>query len=128
MSTYKDDLDLLEDKKKDSKKLTLNALNAASDLGLDPTYGGDGSGGGGVLFVTDNEGTLNKTWKEINDAAATSVVIWQEIDTDNDGNYFHFLGHTFYDNVEYWLEFDIASRDSHYFKAASQTDYPVIHT
>lgn len=42
--TYKDDLDKIEDKKKDSKKLTLNALTAASDMGLDPTYGGDGTG------------------------------------------------------------------------------------
>lgn len=36
-----------------------------------------GGGGGGVLVVNDNNGTLDKTWKEINDAytLGTTVLI-----------------------------------------------------
>lgn len=64
--SYKDDLDRFNEKKNDSKKLTLNSMILASDSGLDPTYGGDGSGGnclpevtaednGDVLTVVDGE-------------------------------------------------------------------------
>lgn len=31
--------------------------------------GGGGSSGDGVLIVTDNDGTLDKTWQEIHDSA-----------------------------------------------------------
>ena len=39
--------------------------------------GGGGGTGGGVLVVNDNNGTLDKTWKEINDAytLGTAVLI-----------------------------------------------------
>lgn len=36
--------------------------------------GGGGSSGGGVLVVTDTSGTLDKTWKEIDDARKAGVV------------------------------------------------------
>lgn len=35
---------------------------------------GIANAGGGGLVVTDTEGTLNKTWQEIHDAALTGVV------------------------------------------------------
>ena len=38
-----------------------------SDI-IDQGGGGGGSGGGGVLIVNDVNGTLDKTWQEINDA------------------------------------------------------------
>ena len=75
--SYKDDLDRFNEKKNDSKKLTLNSLNLASDAGLNPTYGGDGSGGGGsedspvkaadVRFTTDDtmySGTLDNVFPD----------------------------------------------------------------
>lgn len=34
---------------------------------------GGGSSGGGVLVATDTEGTLDKTWQEIHDAAVAVV-------------------------------------------------------
>ena len=44
--------------------------------------GGGGGGGGGssnVLVVTDNAGTLDKTWQEIHDAVeAGQVVVFQQ--------------------------------------------------
>lgn len=39
-----------------------------------------GGGGGGVLIVHDVDGTLDKTWKEINDALAGAVVLIVEDD------------------------------------------------
>lgn len=42
-----------------------------------PEYYG-GSGGGGVLVVHDNDGTLEKTWKEIKDADFAVVKISNE--------------------------------------------------
>ena len=43
--------------------------------------GGGGGTGGGVLVVNDNNGTLDKTWKEITDAfdAGTLVHVYQNV-------------------------------------------------
>ena len=37
--------------------------------------GGGGGTGGGVLIVHDNDGTLDKTWKEISDAFDAGVLV-----------------------------------------------------
>jgi ketol-acid reductoisomerase len=44
------------------------------DAGVAVEIGG-GSGGGGVLVVTDTNGTLDKTWQEIHDAGAAIICL-----------------------------------------------------
>lgn len=53
--------------------LSLNALNYVDDHRLHKT--GGGGGGGGVLVVNDNDGTLDKTWKEISDAFDAGALV-----------------------------------------------------
>ena len=42
---------------------------------IDAIKVGGGGSGGGVLVVTDTDGTLDKTWQEIHDAMLVGVVI-----------------------------------------------------
>ena len=46
-------------------------------IALIKAFGGSGGGGGGAsaFYVSDTDGTLNKTWAEINAALQTSVVV-----------------------------------------------------
>ena len=45
-------------------------MNTGEVIALIKAFGGSGGGssGAGVLVVTDTDGTLDKTWKEIDDA------------------------------------------------------------
>lgn len=71
----------------------LSALETAGIVMVDGTIAGGGGGGGGVLVVhVDENGSLDKTWQEIKDASATSVVVFSL-----DGAEFSYLfscGHT----------------------------------
>lgn len=89
------------------------------------------SGGGGVLVVTDTDGTLNKTFKEINDAFNNGCLIivlydgayWYQsapIDTENLYMAFKRLLLAATDNIYY-----IPTRE---YVAESVNDYPVCIT
>lgn len=78
------------------------------------------SGGGGVLLVHDVEGTLDKTWQEIHDAALTDVVILAGI---NDNQITHrYLSETLISGDEYQVGF---SNGESYYIASSASGYPV---
>jgi len=66
------------------------------------------SGGGGVLVVTDTDGTLNKTWKEIHDAFLLGPVIIVE------GDNILSVGNAGTDDVEYWIDQYVADSENGY--------------
>ena len=43
-------------------------MSLGTEIALIKALGNGGGSGGGVLIVTDTDGTLNKTWQEIHDA------------------------------------------------------------
>ena len=51
-------------------------MNTGEVIALIKAFGGSGGGssGAGVLVVTYTDGTLDKTWKEIDDARKTGIV------------------------------------------------------
>ena len=75
-----------------------------------------GGSGGGVLVVTDTDGTLDKTWQEIHDADFAVV-----ISAYPGGRFFDFvadIGHT-EDNTDFY----ISVQNEHY-SASSASGYP----
>ena len=73
------------------------------------------AGGGGALVVTATEGTLNKTWQEIHDAAP--LVSYYN---PSDGQY-RWLTAIGAEGSEYWVTFDSAGAT-----ASSADGYPVL--
>lgn len=74
------------------------------ELWLKAIAQGGGSSGGGVLVVTDTDGTLDKTWQEINDAGFAVVkgmgYIYPVIRClDTGANYI--IGSLYYDGDEF---------------------------
>lgn len=113
------------------RSITGKKVDTIAD-GLEEALSG-GSGGGGAFIVTASwdeqtgNGTLNKTWQEIHDAALTSVVIWV-IAEEGYLDIAYLKGIADVENT-YTLAF-CALGDSvimNEFVAESASDYPVIH-
>lgn len=85
---------------------------------------GGGSGGGGVLAVHDEDGTLDKTWREIIDAVASTgaVVVWE-----NDGTVVsaHIITLCEINIITQKFIVAVAGTDS-YYEADTESDYPVL--
>lgn len=83
-----------------------------------------GSGGGGVLAVHDEDGTLDKTWREIIDAVASTgaVVVWE-----NDGTVVsaHIITLCEINIITQKFIVAVAGTDS-YYEADTESDYPVL--
>ena len=93
-----------------------------TEIALIKALGGNGgSGTGGVLVVTEDEnGTLDKTWQEIHDAALVGIVVLTcEYSSQIRPAY---LYEVFVSDDEY----QVAFRDSYYI-ASSADGYPIIH-
>ena len=95
-------------------------MNTGETIALIKAFGGSGGGssGGGVLVVHDVEGTLDKTWQEIWDAAGTVpayVVISDSTEID-------------------WDQIAVVLANTHrlstasgvFYQAESANDYPVL--
>lgn len=80
---------------------------------------GSGGGGGGVLVVHDNEGTLDKTWKEIHDAGFAVMM----------GEAYKICIGIILDEGDYivsFLEYGISSPVTYI--ATTETGYPVLQS
>ena len=82
---------------------------------------GGGGGGGGVLIVHDNDGTLDKTWKEINDVALTSVVLL--VRGDEVETIIIYCTGIGINDPEYYVTFN----DDRYYTASSADGYPELN-
>lgn len=95
-------------------------------------YAVGGGSGGGVMVVTDTEGTLNKTWQEIYDAATVGVVFikstYEEADEKSIGLYPVNLVSC--DSDGYYVAFvsgaDAQGLQNTYFVTNSADGYPVV--
>lgn len=87
---------------------------------------GGGSGGGGVLAVHDEDGTLDKTWREIIDAVASTgaVIVWE-----NDGTVMSTHIITSCEENLFTQKFivSVADTDS-YYEADTESDNPVLQS
>lgn len=93
-----------------------------SDI-IDQGGGGGGSGGGGVLIVNDVNGTLDKTWQEIQTAMATSVVMIYQVSSE-----FGFWAHFYViqvRNADGNFIIEVSSGDQ--YRATSASGYPVYY-
>lgn len=85
-----------------------------------------GGGSGGNMVVTDTNGTLNKTWKEIHDALASGTFVVLVTSNETDLQQWCFYA-TEVDEDGYYLypgNFSGGSANG-YFKADTEYDYPV---
>lgn len=96
--------------------------NQLIEAGVAIEIGGGGTGGG-VLVVTETEGTLDKTWQEIHDAGFSIL---------NDGGIICLLSYCGYDgpaNAYIVNYIDISGGSSNFvyypFSASTASDYPV---
>ena len=89
-------------------------MSLGTEIALIKALGNGGGSGGGVLVVTDTDGTLDKTWQEIHDAGfAVSV-------NNEDGktiNYITFIG---IDNG-----YIIETMNEYNYIVSDASDYPV---
>ena len=81
------------------------------------------AGGGGVLVVTVTDGTLDKTWQEIHDAAPNVLLTYE----DDGMTYFFPLYSVGIDQEDYAVNFaDATSPDPLNCLASAADDYPTI--
>lgn len=73
------------------------------------------SSGGGVLVVTDTDGTLDKTWQEIHDAMLSGGAVIQHDETEADAVLRVYVGKGTY---------DVSSADGVSYSASSASGYP----
>lgn len=81
------------------------------------TLSGGGSGGG-VLVVTDTDGTLDKTWQEMYDAFASGGVVIQMDENKRNG--------VFAVTKLSRDTFDVVAYDGLYYSASSASGYPLL--
>lgn len=79
--------------------------------------------GGGVLVVTDTEGTLNKTWQEINDAKFAVAIVPPPV---GEGFTVYVLNECIH-GITYDVMFNSDSNSRGY-SASSASDYPARNT
>lgn len=76
---------------------------------------GIANGGGGVLFVTDNDGTLSHTWQEVADAIENNQMVFLKSEEDS------ITGFSFLSTIgEYSVEFS----NIDIYEANSANEYP----
>ena len=91
--------------------------------------GGGGSSGGGVLVVNEtiSEGThtLDKTWKEISDAANAGTIIYYIIQSGGDEGTIMYATRIVYDGVAYCADFSkIGGNPYKFFESETENGYP----
>lgn len=91
--------------------------------------GGGGSSGGGALVVNEtiSEGThtLDKTWKEISDAANAGTIIYYISQIAGDEGYIMYAQRIVYDGVAYCAYFSgIGVNQYAYFESETENGYP----
>lgn len=84
----------------------------------------NGAGAGGVLVVHDNDGTLDKTWKEIHDVYETGYVCVHK--STNDGEKHFPVACLAYNESAYWLDVYDFSIGIVTFGTDSENGYPVV--
>lgn len=76
-------------------------------IALIKAFGGNGGGsGGGVLMVTDTDGTLDKTWKEIYTAAENGVPSVLRI-VEEDNVMFNMISAVFAESNTFYVDFGV---------------------
>lgn len=107
---------------------TYNLQNTVSS-GTGTLSWASGSSGGGVLVVheTISEGThtLDKTWKEISDAANAGTIIYFISQTEGDEGYIMYAQRIMYDGVAYCSYFSSISATVYAaFESETENGYP----
>lgn len=80
--------------------------------------------GGGVLVVTVTDGTLDKTWKEISDAAESGTISVLKAESDSMFR-FTLLSSVFVQGDVYYVDFGNEGIDFEEYSTDSETGYPV---
>lgn len=83
--------------------------------------GGGGGSGGGYLAVHSNDGVLDKTWKEINDALVEGKYVCLVQISDETKHKINFI--TWYDGSEYYVEINGNS-----YVTDSENGYPILES
>ena len=102
---------------------TYNLQNTVSSGTGTLSWASGGSSGGGVLVVTDNDGTLDKTWQEIYDGGFCVI----KTGSDSDITYMPIIN-AFYDDNEYGVGALYTAGETPveiFFIASSPSGYPV---
>ena len=87
--------------------------------------GGGGSSGSGVLVVTSNNGTLNKTWQELADSTVP-IFVFEDSGQDEAINktWYPAMSIAYDPDDGYWVGV-MTDRQMVYFVCENATDYPI---
>ena len=85
------------------------------------------SSGGSAFMITDTDGTLDKTWKEINEADFP-MFITSTSESGTRSCYQVFgIGHNDEDEDGYWIGTILEDGQSGYYVCDAETDFPVLY-
>lgn len=80
---------------------------------------GIANGGGGVLFVTDNDGTLSHTWQEVADAIENNQMVFLKIESSGS-----FSGMIYFYPLSIIQPYGLFFTDVLIYSADSANEYP----
>lgn len=90
--------------------------------------GGGGSGGAGVLVVTDTDGTLDRSWQEIYDAAENGIPTALRV-IEDDNIRFNWISSVFKESAEedtFYVDFGVEGVDFEEYSSDSASGYPTL--
>lgn len=79
------------------------------------------AGGGGILVITDTDGTLDKTWREISDAITAKKLCLIFMPLGPDDNNMNVVGSVFNDSEQYL----VTAMSAEQYSTATENGYPV---
>lgn len=101
-------------------------MSLGTEIALIKALGGNGGGSGGVLVVTETDGTLDKTWKEIYDAAENGTPTALRI-VEEDNILFNWISAVFKESGEedtFYVDFGVEGGNFNEFSTDSASGYP----